>query len=146
SMLDVVRPLLDTGVGGAEFACAFEAAAEEVLGTAPALAARFYAAAVAAGGDELELSARWARASALAGDLDAALPRADRVIGSPDAPRRTEAAQVAAVVLGCHGQSDRSAELLRWAGDSTSTAFAAIALLGVGRRAEQPAPAADDGP
>src|SRR5206468_4152292 len=87
-----------------------------------------------------------ARASALAGDLDTALRRADRVIGMPDAPRRSEAAQVAAVVLGCHGQSDRSAELLRWAGDSTSTAFAAIAMLGVGRRAEQPAPAADDGP
>ncbi|RZS43543.1 regulatory LuxR family protein [Herbihabitans rhizosphaerae] len=132
-VLDLVRPLLGTDAGGADLAQAYQTAAEEALTADPALSVRLYEAAARAGAGELEIGAHWARASALAGDLTGALRRADRVIGTPDAPGRAEAARVAAVVLGSHGQLDRSAELLRWAGDSTSRAFAALALLGAGR-------------
>ncbi|HWM03868.1 MAG TPA: LuxR C-terminal-related transcriptional regulator [Actinophytocola sp.] len=128
-VLPLMRPLATTGIGGAGAAAAFEAAAAEALPADPALAARLYAAAVTAGRPGVEVGARRAEALALAGDLDGALRLADEVLTTEDAPRRRDAATVAATALAHRGQLARSAELYRWAGAGQ---FAALASIGIG--------------
>jgi DNA-binding CsgD family transcriptional regulator len=138
-VLPLVRSLLSAGPGGSDrfggagMAMAFEAAAEEALDGEPALAADLFAAAAAAGRPTL---VRQAQASALAGDLDAALRLADQVVATPDSPERAEAAQLAATAIAHRGQLGRSAELYRWSNRGPSAAFAAIGLLGTGRLAD----------
>jgi DNA-binding CsgD family transcriptional regulator len=139
-VLPLMRPLVNTGIGGHGAAAAFEAAAAEALPTDPALAAKLYAAAVTAGRPPIAVGARRAEALALAGDLDGALRLADQVITTEQAPNRKAAATVAAAALAHRGQLGRSAELYRWAG---SNHFAALGAIGVGELVDA---AGDDGP
>ncbi|ONI90431.1 helix-turn-helix transcriptional regulator [Saccharothrix sp. ALI-22-I] len=127
-VLELVRPLI--GVAGPEMAAAFQAAADEALATDPALAARLLA---AVGTPSAAVAVRRAVASAMAGDLDAAMRLADQVISSDDRTHRGAAAEVAAIALAHRGQLARSTELHRWSPSSTSSAFAVIGQVGTGR-------------
>lgn len=133
-VLALVRPLVGTGVGGTGAARAFEAAAAEAMPADPELAARMYAAAVAAGRPPVQVGARRAEALALAGDLDGALRLADEVITNEQAPDRPVAAGVAAAAFAHRGQPRRSAQLYRWS--RVADDFAAIGLIGVGEVTE----------
>ncbi|HEY0803473.1 MAG TPA: LuxR family transcriptional regulator, partial [Pseudonocardiaceae bacterium] len=135
-VLDLARSLLGTGVGGAGVAAVFHAAAVEALPARPALAAKLFAAAAAAGTPLTSVAAGWARAAARSGDLDRALRLADQTIATEQAPDRAEAAEIAAAALAHRGQLGRSAELYRWAGPGFPAAFAAIGMLGTGHVAE----------
>jgi DNA-binding CsgD family transcriptional regulator len=135
SVLGLACSLLGTGVGGASVAAMFEAAAEEAVRERPGLAAELFAAAVSAGRPMTSVAAGWARAAALAGDLDSALRLADQVIATGDTEPtvdRAGGASVAASALAHRGQLGRSAELHRWAGAGSSLSFAAIGLVGTG--------------
>jgi DNA-binding CsgD family transcriptional regulator len=148
-VLDLARSLLGTGVGGAGVAAVFQAAAVEAMAAQPALAAKMFTAAVAAGTPVTALAAGWARAAARSGDLDRALRLADQTIATDGAPNRAEAAEVAAAALAHRGQLSRSAELYRWAGAGFPASFAAIGLVGTGHLSDVdtlPAPPADGGP
>ncbi|MBW4719050.1 helix-turn-helix transcriptional regulator [Saccharothrix obliqua] len=138
-VLDLVRPLLGTGVGGPAVSAAFQAAAREALPTDPALAARLLG---AVGTPDDEVAVRRAVASAMAGDLDAALRLADRVITGGDRAHRGPAAEVAAIALAHRGQLARGAELHRWSPSATSAAFAVVGRIGVGRVPAGPLPPA----
>ncbi|WP_189221034.1 helix-turn-helix transcriptional regulator [Saccharothrix coeruleofusca] len=129
-VLELVRPLLGSGAGGPSVAAAFQAAAREALPTDPALAARLLG---AAGSPSPEAAVHRATASAMAGDLDAALRLADQVISSGDRQHRGPAAEVAAIALAHRGQLARSTELHRWSPSATSTAFAVVGQIGTGR-------------
>lgn len=135
-VLGLVRPLVDSGLTGPEPAAAFEAAADEAAPDDPALAARLYRAAVAAGTRPGVVGARCAEAAARAGDLDTAARLADQVLADPAAPGRREGARVAGTALVHRGQLARSAELFRWAGGRTCTGYAALGLVGTGRLAD----------
>ncbi|WP_394614040.1 LuxR C-terminal-related transcriptional regulator [Lentzea sp. JNUCC 0626] len=135
-VLDLVRPLLDTGIGGPVFV----AAAREALSSDPALAARLFKASTGGGTPSAETAASWATASAMAGDLDGALRLADQVISVPDSPHRRTAAEVAAVALAHRGQLARSTELFRWAATPYASAFAGIGLIGTGHLFEENPP------
>ncbi|CCH27936.1 helix-turn-helix transcriptional regulator [Actinosynnema sp. NPDC047251] len=138
-VLDLVRPLLGTGVGGPAVAEAFQAAAREALPTDPALSARLLA---AVGTPDAEVAVRQAAASAMSGDLDAALRLADRVITAGDQEHRGAAAEVAAIALAHRGQLARSTELHRWSPTATSAAFAVVGQVGTGRVPTGPLPVA----
>lgn len=127
-VLGLARSLLETGIGGPGPAAAFEAAAVEALPVEPALSARLFAAGVAAGRPLPELAARWARAAALAGDLDSALLLADRVLDT-SRPDRDDAAAVAAAALAQRGQLAHSADLYLWSGGGP---LATVTALGTG--------------
>ena len=131
-VLDLVRPLIGTGVGGPGIADAFQTAAAEALDADPALAARLLAASAAAGAPNADVASRWATASAMAGDLDAALRLADQVITGPESPHRAQAAEVAAVALAHRGQLARSTELYRWSSTPSAAAFAVVGRVGTG--------------
>ncbi|MFC0507866.1 helix-turn-helix transcriptional regulator [Micromonospora costi] len=139
-VLPLVRALLAAGVAGDCPAGTLEAAAEEALGTEPALAAELFAAAAAAG---RPVATRQAVAAALAGDLDAALRLADRLLGSAAATDRAEAALVAATALAHRGQLGRSVELYRWSGAAPAAAFATVGALAGGDPAGAEAAATD---
>jgi DNA-binding CsgD family transcriptional regulator len=134
-VLPVARSLVGTGLAGAGIAATFEAAAAEALPEQPVLAGQLFAAAVQAGRRVPEVGAGWARAAALAGDLDLALRLADAVVAAPESPDRPGAALVAATALAHRGQLGRSAELVRWAG-GPSAVLAAIGLIGTGQLAD----------
>ncbi|GAA3847411.1 helix-turn-helix transcriptional regulator [Saccharothrix violaceirubra] len=136
-VLDLVRPLVGTGVAGP--ADAFQAAAREALPVDPALAARLLA---AVGTPSAAVTVRRAAASALAGDLDTALRLADRVVAGEAGPHRGEAAEVAAIVLAHRGQLARGTELHRWSASPTSAAFAVIGRVGTGHRPADDVPEA----
>ncbi|MFJ6669889.1 LuxR C-terminal-related transcriptional regulator [Actinosynnema sp. NPDC091369] len=142
-VLDLVRPLVGVGdqpgAAGPGMAQAFRAAADEALATDPALAARLLAAIGTAGP---EVAVRRAVASAMAGDLDAAMRLADQVISSGDTAHRGAAAEVAAIALAHRGQLARGTELHRWSPSSTSSAFAVIGQVGTGRLPTAPLPVA----
>ncbi|MBE1487283.1 helix-turn-helix transcriptional regulator [Plantactinospora soyae] len=129
-VLPLVRSLLDGGFGGSCPAAVAEAAGDEALTDEPALAARLFAVAEAAG---RPAAARRAMAAALSADLDSALRLADRLIATPDSPYRAEGAAVAATALVHRGHTDRAVELYRWSGTPASVAFAAIGAVGAGR-------------
>lgn len=135
-VLELVRPLLDTGIGGPVFA----AAAREALASDPALAARLFAASTGGGAPSAETAASWATAAAMSGDLDAALRLADQVISAADSSHRRTAAEVAAVALAHRGQLARSTELFRWAATPYAAAFAGIGLIGTGHRFDEAPP------
>ncbi len=135
-VLDLVLPLLDTGIGGPVFA----AAAREALSSDPALAARLFKASTGGGTPTPDTAAQWATAAAMAGDLDAALRLADQVISASDTPHRRTAAEVAAVALAHRGQLARSTELFRWAATPYAAAFAGIGLIGTGHLFEETPP------
>lgn len=135
-MLSLVRPLLGTGAGGRTIASAFEEAAAEAFGDSPELAGELYAAAVAAGAPSAALAGRRAQAAALCGDLDTALRLADGVLAGTEDADRAHAANVAGTVLAHRGLLGSSAELHRWAGSASGTAFAVVALLGTGQLPE----------
>ncbi|WP_020416478.1 helix-turn-helix transcriptional regulator [Amycolatopsis sp. ATCC 39116] len=134
-VLSLVRPLIGTGVTGADVATAFEVAAAEAAGD-PALAARLYEAAVRAGRPTAAVGTRWAEAVARTGDFDTALQLADQVIAADDAVDRAEGAQVAGAALAHRGQLARSAELFQWSDTAAARCFAVIGLTGSGRLAE----------
>ncbi|GGN29354.1 helix-turn-helix transcriptional regulator [Lentzea pudingi] len=135
-VLELVRPLVDTGIGGPVFV----AAAREALASDPALAARLFKASTGGGTPSAETAAAWATASAMAGDLDGALRLADQVISVADSPHRRTAAEVAAVALAHRGQLARSTELFRWAATPYAAAFAGIGLIGTGHLFEETPP------
>ncbi|WP_090065440.1 helix-turn-helix transcriptional regulator [Lentzea flaviverrucosa] len=135
-VLELVRPLVDTGIGGPVFV----AAAREALASDPALAARLFKASTGGGTPSAETAASWATASAMAGDLDGALRLADQVISVADSPHRRTAAEVAAVALAHRGQLARSTELFRWAATPYAAAFAGIGLIGTGHVFEETPP------
>lgn len=135
-VLELVRPLVDTGIGGPVFV----AAAREALASDPALAARLFKASTGGGTPSAETAASWATASAMAGDLDGALRLADQVISVADSPHRRTAAEVAAVALAHRGQLARSTELFRWAATPYAAAFAGIGLIGTGHLFEETPP------
>src|SRR5205085_2149144 len=93
---------------------------------------QMYAAGVAAGRPVATVATRWARAAALAGDLDAALRIADRVVTAQESPDRADGARTAAAALAHRGQLAHSAELYRWSGPGWAASFAAIGLIGTG--------------
>ncbi|MEU4744582.1 helix-turn-helix transcriptional regulator, partial [Actinosynnema sp. NPDC023658] len=138
-VLELVRPLVTAGVVGPELAEVFRAAADEALGADPALAARLLAAVGTTGPD---VAVRRAVASAMAGDLDAALRLADGVLSGGDTDHRGPAAEVAAIALAHRGQLARSTELHRWSPSATSAAFAVIGRVGTGRLPTAPLPVA----
>ncbi|RKT52391.1 helix-turn-helix transcriptional regulator [Saccharothrix australiensis] len=129
-VLDLVRPLLGAGAGGPVVSAAFQAAASEALPTDPALSARLLA---AVGTPTAALAVRRAAASAMSGDLDAALRLADQVISAGEGEHRGAAAEVAAIALAHRGQLARSTELHRWSPSAASAAFAVVGLVGTGR-------------
>ncbi|MFC3504199.1 LuxR C-terminal-related transcriptional regulator [Micromonospora krabiensis] len=140
-VLPLVRALRAAGVAGDAPAGTLEAAAEEALGTDPALAVDLFAAASATG---RPVAARQALAAALAGDLDAALRLADRLLTSAAPTERTEAAMVAATALAHRGQLGRSVELYRWSGASPAAAFAVVGALAGGDPSAAAGTSADD--
>jgi DNA-binding CsgD family transcriptional regulator len=135
-VLALVRPLLGTGVGGPDVAAAFEEAGNEALAESPELAAELYAAAIAAGAPAAALAVRRAQAAGLFGDLDTALRLADGVVAGADEADRARAANIAGTVLAHRGLLGPSAELYRWSGTASGTAFAVIGLVGTGQLAE----------
>jgi DNA-binding CsgD family transcriptional regulator len=135
SMLRLARSLLGTGAAGPVVAAAFEAAADEALPHEPALSAQLYAAAAGAARPAPAVATRWARAAALAGDVDSALRIADQVVTAGAAADRADAARVAAAALAHRGQLAHSAELYRWSG---SAELAAVGFIGTGRLVEVP--------
>jgi DNA-binding CsgD family transcriptional regulator len=152
-VLPLVRPLLrPDGDGRADaegfaaggmaagMAAAFEAAGGEALGEDPALAARLFAAAAAAG---RPTGARRALATALAGDLDTASRLADQVVAAGAPAERAAGAYVAAAVLAHRGQLARGVELYRWAEPGPAAGFAVVGLVGTGRLADAQRLAAD---
>ncbi|MEV0155279.1 LuxR C-terminal-related transcriptional regulator [Micromonospora sp. NPDC050686] len=132
AVLPMVRALSAAGVASDCPAPALVAAAEEALAEEPALAAELFASATAAGHPA---TGRQAVASALAGDLDAALRLADRLLATAPQTERAEAAVVAAVALAHRGHLGRSIELYRWSAVPASTAFAAVGALATGQPA-----------
>ncbi|MFI6261929.1 LuxR C-terminal-related transcriptional regulator [Micromonospora sp. NPDC051006] len=140
-VLPLVRALLAAGVAGDCPGGTLEAAAEEALTTEPALAAELFAAAAAAG---RPVGARQAVAAALAGDLDAALRLADRLLASAAPTDRAEAAVVAATALAHRGQVSRSVELYRWSGAAPAAAFATVGALASGDPAGSTAATGED--
>lgn len=147
SVLGLARSLLGTGIGGASVAAVFEAAAEEALSEQPGLSAELFGAAASAGRPVSLVAARWAKAAALSGDLHSALRLADRVIAGENVADRVDGARVGATALAHRGQLARSAELFRWSGTGSSSAFAVVGLIGTGQLASAQqllaAPAAD---
>ncbi|MEV7038825.1 LuxR C-terminal-related transcriptional regulator [Amycolatopsis sp. NPDC051061] len=160
-VLDLARSLLGTGSSGASAAAAFAAAAAEALPADARLATRLFEAAAEAGERAPAVTAGWARAAALSGDLDTALRLGDGMLGAADAETRAAGAAIAATVLAHRGELARSAELYHWASRSAAgteaggtgagnwpgaDAFAAIALVGTGdadgarRLLDSPAP------
>ncbi|HEY3464440.1 MAG TPA: helix-turn-helix transcriptional regulator, partial [Amycolatopsis sp.] len=71
-VLDLAQALLGTGSSGISAAAAFAAAAAEALPTDARLATRLFEAAAEAGDRSAVVTAGWARAAALSGDLDTA--------------------------------------------------------------------------
>ncbi|MFE9689027.1 LuxR C-terminal-related transcriptional regulator [Micromonospora sp. NPDC005806] len=145
-VLPLVHSLRTDGALGDCPAPALTAAAEEALAADPVLAAELFAAAAAAG---RPAGARQAVAAALAGDLDAALRLADRLLATAAPADRREAATVAATALVHRGQVGRSLELYRWSGSASAKAFAAVGALAVGRPtadADRPGDDPDGGP
>jgi DNA-binding CsgD family transcriptional regulator len=130
AVLPLVRSLRAAGALADCPAAALEAAAEEALGGEHALSAELFAAATAAG---LPAGAREAVAAALAGDLEAALRLANRLLATAPPAVRAEAATVAATALAHRGQVERSVELYRWSRLAPSAAFAAVGALALGR-------------
>ncbi|MEV7097332.1 LuxR C-terminal-related transcriptional regulator [Amycolatopsis sp. NPDC051045] len=143
-VLDLARSLLGTGSSGATTAAAFAAAAGEALPTDARLATQLFEAAAEAGDRSPAVTAGWARAAALSGDLDTALRLGDGMLGAADAETRAVGAEIAATVLAHRGELARSAELYHWAG--RADAFSATALVGTGdldgarRHLDSPAP------
>jgi len=135
-VLALVRPLLGTGAGGRSIAAAFEAAGDEALAESPKLAAELYSAAIAAGAPASALAGRRAQAASLFGDFDTALRLADGVVAGADEADRAHAANVAGTVLAHRGLLGASAELYRWSGSASGTAFAVIGLIGTGQLTE----------
>jgi DNA-binding CsgD family transcriptional regulator len=158
-VLDLARSLLGTGSSGASAAAAFAAAAAEALPADARLATRLFEAAAEAGERAPAVTAGWARAAALSGDLDTALRLGDGMLGAADPETRAAGAAIAATVLAHRGELARSAELYHWASRSAAgtgtgaggagmgatgaggtgagnwpgaDAFAAIALVGTG--------------
>ncbi|WP_033263553.1 helix-turn-helix transcriptional regulator [Amycolatopsis vancoresmycina] len=129
-VLDLARSLLGTGSSGTSAAAAFAAAAGEALPSDARLATRLFEAAAEAGDRSAAVTAGWARAAALSGDLDTALRLSDGMLGAPDAETRAAGAEIAATVLAHRGELARSAELYQWAG--RADAFSATALVGTG--------------
>jgi DNA-binding CsgD family transcriptional regulator len=128
-VLPLARSMIDSGLGGSCPGAVAEAAGNEALAEDPALAARLFAVAEAAG---RPTAARRATAAALAADLDSALRVADRLVASASSPCRAEGAAVAATALVHRGHPDRAVEFYRWAGTPASLAFAAIGATGTG--------------
>ncbi|MFF1607384.1 LuxR C-terminal-related transcriptional regulator [Amycolatopsis sp. NPDC058278] len=129
-VLDLARSLLGTGSSGASAAAAFAAAAGEALPSDARLATRLFEAAAEAGDRSPAVTAGWARAAALSGDLDTALRLGDGMLGAADAETRAAGAEIAATVLAHRGELARSAELYHWAG--RADAFSATASVGTG--------------
>ncbi|MGW3963949.1 LuxR C-terminal-related transcriptional regulator [Amycolatopsis sp. NPDC005003] len=129
-VLDLARSLLGTGSSGASAAAAFAAAAGEALPSDARLATRLFEAAAEAGDRSPAVTAGWARAAALSGDLDTALRLGDGMLGAADEETRAAGAEIAATVLAHRGELARSAELYHWAG--RADAFSATALVGTG--------------
>ncbi|MEU4248272.1 helix-turn-helix transcriptional regulator [Amycolatopsis sp. NPDC026612] len=129
-VLDLARSLLGTGSSGASAAAAFAAAAAEALPFDARLATQLYEAAAEAGDRSAAVTAGWARAAALSGDLDTALQLSDGMLGAAEAETRALGAEIAATVLAHRGELARSAELYHWAG--RADAFSATAMLGTG--------------
>ena len=129
-VLELARSLLGTGSSGASAAAAFAAAAGEALPSDARLATQLFEAAAEAGDRSPAVTAGWARAAALSGDLDTALRLGDGMLGAADAETRAAGAEIAATVLAHRGELARSAELYHWAG--RTDAFSATALVGTG--------------
>ncbi|MET0135939.1 MAG: LuxR family transcriptional regulator, partial [Kibdelosporangium sp.] len=142
-ILPFARSLLSSGATGCTVSAVLETAAREVVVSDPALAAELFGASVSAGQPLSAVVADWARAAALAGDLDTALRLADQAISGQDPETRVAGARVAAAALANRGQWARSAELYGWAGDCP---FATIASIAVGGAAKVPAARADSPP
>ena len=142
SVLIAARGLIGSGATGTRVAAAFERAGDEALRECLPVAADLYEAAVEAGAAPLALAARRAEAALFAGDLDAALRRADQVLAEPaaapaaaDGEAARRAVSVAAAVLAHRGMLSHSAELYRWlAGQPFGgpTLLAVPALVGIG--------------
>jgi DNA-binding CsgD family transcriptional regulator len=117
SVLVAARGLIGTGATGSRVAAAFERAGDEALRDCLPVAADLFEAAVEAGAPPLPMAARRAEAALVAGDLDAALRRADQVLAEPDRAGDgavEQAVAVAAAVLAHRGMLSRGAELYRW--------------------------------
>ncbi|GAA5124691.1 helix-turn-helix transcriptional regulator [Pseudonocardia adelaidensis] len=138
SVLVAARGLVGSGATGTRVAAAFERAGDEALRECLPLAVDLFDAAVEAGAPPLALAARRAEAALLTGDLDAALRRADQVLGEPaavDGDAAQRAVAVAAAVLAHRGMLSRAAELYRWLAAQPfggPSPLAVPALVGIG--------------
>jgi DNA-binding CsgD family transcriptional regulator len=130
-ILPFARSLLGSGATGSTVATVLETAAREVVSEDPGLAAELFGAAVSAGRQLSAVVTEWARAAALAGDLDTALRLADQAILG----QNPAGARVAGAAMAHRGQWVRSAALYAWAGDGP---FAQIASIAVGSSATVP--------
>ncbi len=152
-LVPTARGMIGSGATGERVAALFDAAADEALPRAPALAADLLSAAVLAGGDPATTAARHSGAAALAGDLDTALRLADQALADPVAIGADSARVAAAVALAHRGFPERSAALLAalpaehpvgpvWA----VPAFVAVGDAGSARTATEAAQCADAAP
>ncbi|TDQ01020.1 helix-turn-helix transcriptional regulator [Labedaea rhizosphaerae] len=132
-VLDLVSPLIASGVRGQALAEAIEAGAREAAGHDPALAVLLFDAAVKAGRPVEAVVADWAVAAMRSGAVDAALRLADKAMASADQAARDTGIEVAAAALAQRGQLAAATALLRRSPSGIATAFAAIGLLGTGR-------------
>jgi DNA-binding NarL/FixJ family response regulator len=129
SILTAGKHLLEIGATGTRAAALLEAAGDEALEESPELARSLLDQAVQAGARAEAVAARRAQASALAGDLDAALKLADRAVTDPDAPERARGIRVAAAVLAHRGLLARSALLYRSLAEQSKGSEAAFSHL-----------------
>ncbi|WP_020668833.1 helix-turn-helix transcriptional regulator [Amycolatopsis nigrescens] len=125
--------LLGTAASGPTAAAAFETAAREAMPADPVLATELFEAAAEAGRPVARLAPAWARAAALAGELDTALRLSDDLIAGQDAEDRAAGAGLAATVLAHRGELARSAELYQWSARGSARSFAVVGLTGTGR-------------
>lgn len=138
SVLVAARGLIGSGATGTRVAAAFERAGDEALRECLPVAVDLFDAAVEAGAPPPALAARRAEAALLAGDLDAALRRADQVLAEPtavDGEASRRAVAVAAAVLAHRGMLSRGAELHRWLAAQPfggPSLLAVPALVGIG--------------
>ena len=136
-LAEVAERLALDGLKDARVARTLESAGDSVLVTQPALAAKLYREAVAAGSDELATAARRAQAASALGDLEGAARLVDDLLTHENAPDLARAVDVAAAAWAQRGMLADSADIYRWLGPDrigASAALAAVTMIGSGDR------------
>lgn len=137
-VLDIVGRTAGVGVHHERLAALRTRAAHEQVDRDPALAARLFADAVAAGADGDALAVDRARSCALAGDVQSATRLADEALARSSGPRAAEAARVLGAALAHEGLESHAAAVYRPLaddGDVPAAQLWSLAALATGRAA-----------